>query len=655
MFRRLLAASLLCVATPTLYAQSDFSIRWDASPKVHSIPEAFSKESAVFVLLQRRMEYRPEGKELYVYRTIHHIIHPVDERGLEAFNTFTIPIGQDREITSVMARTILPGGKVIEVGRDKVKRAKNEEGYEEYLIALEGLTKGAEVELLYTEKRPLSLFGVERLQFGLPIMRAEFSLISPTRLRFQTKGYNGFPSAKDTVINRYHHYTAAASNLPAVDDEPYSNMEAGLQKLAYRLSYATGEGGLESPRQFTWDDLVRDMYKTYYMVPEKQKKVVARYLESIGVNSNMSAVQKIQTIEEAMKTGISMSESLDGEAYEDFENIVKKKVTTERGFVRLMMACLLQAGIDCDLGLSSNRFSDPVDEDFEVWSILDQYVLYFPRLKTYLSPSAINFRYPFIPFNVRGNKGIFCSREVGYNLNSAMIASVRSIPALPMENTKSNISGVVRFSAEDLTPTVDITHSFQGYSALGLREAFVFSARDKEKELVSGIIDLGDQKEDVLSYKVENAAFSSYNDNKPLNLTASVRAPKLLEKAGNRYLFRVGELIGQQVEMYNDEKRLLPIDIQYSHSFQRKIRVEVPKGYKITNPEGVRMNVVHQDAQGKRLMGFVSDYTLEGSTMTITVDEFYDATHLPVSDYPVFRKIINAAADFNKVVLVLQK
>ncbi|MEZ4905015.1 MAG: hypothetical protein R2822_26315 [Spirosomataceae bacterium] len=39
----------------------------------------------------------------------------------------------------------------------------------------------------------------------------------------------------------------------------------------------------------------------------------------------------------------------------------------------------------------------------------------------------------------------------------------------------------------------------------------------------------------------------------------------------------------------------------------------------------------------------------------MTIDEYYKETLLPLAIYDTFQKIINAAADFNKVTLVLEK
>ena len=54
-------------------------------------------------------------------------------------------------------------------------------------------------------------------------------------------------------------------------------------------------------------------------------------------------------------------------------------------------------------------------------------------------------------------------------------------------------------------------------------------------------------------------------------------------------------------------------------------------------------------------MGFVSSYKLTGNTLDVEVLETYrNIKYLP-SEFEVFKKVINAAADFNKVVLVLEK
>ena len=67
------------------------------------------------------------------------------------------------------------------------------------------------------------------------------------------------------------------------------------------------------------------------------------------------------------------------------------------------------------------------------------------------------------------------------------------------------------------------------------------------------------------------------------------------------------------------------------------------------------LNFKITDGQATPDMAFVSNYKLENDLLTVTIDEYYKKTQLPVEAYPVFQKVINAAADFNKVTLVIEK
>jgi hypothetical protein len=126
-------------------------------------------------------------------------------------------------------------------------------------------------------------------------------------------------------------------------------------------------------------------------------------------------------------------------------------------------------------------------------------------------------------------------------------------------------------------------------------------------------------------------------------------------KAGPKYLFKVGEVIGAQAEFYQSEKRVLPIDVAFPHELPRRILVNIPEGYKVSNPEVLNKEIIHKDSTAKTILSFTSKYSFEGNTLIIDVNELYDMMELPVSDFDIFAKVINAAADFNKLVLILEK
>lgn len=651
----LLTLALLLATLCCAHAQYEFEITWDKKPKLHTVPEAFKKQSAVIVLERRHVyyktDYQTKTNEVDIYRTTHRIVKVLDDKGIETFNTISIALGDGRVIENIQARTILPDGKVREIAEEQIKRNRDEDGNMQYLIAMEGVEKNAEIELLYTEKRPISYFGREYFQFGYPVLKAEFTLICPVRYQFEFKGYNGFPNVTDTVLDLKHFYHASATNISALEEEKYSAYNASLKRLDYKVGYLTTED--PERRLLTWDDLAAQLYEKYYTLNSKEHKTIASYLSSIGVDpKSEDEVAKITAIEEAIKSSININESLSNEEeYLPFETIIKGKVTTEAGLIRFFTACLTVANVKYELGLCGNRQDAPLDDEFENWLNLQHYLFYFPRQKQMLSPASPYLRYPVVPVSALYEKAVFCRTSgIGEEEVTAR-AKIRQVEPMDMEQSNSNITTEVTFTGSSLTPQLNMTQELGGYSAIGLREIFVFVPQEKEKELVQGIMGFAEQPEQMKTYDVKYTKFFNYTRGRALKLNATIEAPQLLEKAGNKYLFKVGELIGTQVEMYNEGKRKLEIDMEYPHRLVRTLTINVPEGYTFKNLDALRMKVVNPSGQ----IGFESDYVANGKTITVNINEYYKDVHLPISEYDNFIQVINAAADFNKVVLILEK
>ncbi len=127
-----------------------------------------------------------------------------------------------------------------------------------------------------------------------------------------------------------------------------------------------------------------------------------------------------------------------------------------------------------------------------------------------------------------------------------------------------------------------------------------------------------------------------------------------LEMAGSKILFKVGLLIGPQSELYQDEKRTMDVENDFNRGYDRVIVIQIPEGYQLKNPEQLQFNVTYKEGEETPYL-FVSNYELKDRKLTITLKEYYKQLSAPVSRYEDFRKVINAAADFNKVTLVLEK
>lgn len=94
--------------------------------------------------------------------------------------------------------------------------------------------------------------------------------------------------------------------------------------------------------------------------------------------------------------------------------------------------------------------------------------------------------------------------------------------------------------------------------------------------------------------------------------------------------------------------------MNYGKNYMRVITFKIPQGFKLSNAEKLNMDIFHKDKKGNRDMAFRSWYEIKGDDVTVYVEEYYKAFSLPVEEYEPFKAVINASADFNKIVLLFE-
>ena len=212
----------------------------------------------------------------------------------------------------------------------------------------------------------------------------------------------------------------------------------------------------------------------------------------------------------------------------------------------------------------------------------------------------------------------------------------------------------VHFDEQMDTAYVQITNAFQGYNAIELLPLFIFLEDEKREEAVKQIIRISDKEEKTEVFTYTNNSFTSITERKPLTVSTTIHATNIVEKAGNKYLFKIGDLIGRQSELYQEHERQFDMEIPNPHQYTRTIHVKIPEGYTVNNLQKLKMNIV-STYNGKETCKFTSDYNLHGNELHVTIFEIYTSSFTPKSEYESYRKVINAAADFNKIALVFEK
>lgn len=637
-----------------IYAQNtNFQTEnWADKPKISAIDNKYAKEPAVIIFDKRSVEYVDEAKDqIAEYYTIHKIVHINDDRGIESFNKIYLGVSENSDITAIKARTILPGGKIIEIDKSNIKDIKEEDGNTYKIFAMEGLEKGCEVEYLYTYKRPVSFFGREVLQESVPSLKTSFLLIAPKRLKFEIKDYNFSAPVIDTIINDKRITSFNVSEIAGLDEEKYAFYKANLKRVEFKLSY--NESQVAGERLFTWNGLAKRVYTIYTYYNDKEYKTTSALVTANGWDKLVDEASKIIAVENYVKTNFSYNENLNSDDDEKLETVLKNKIGGPIGIMRLYAAIFQDLDIKYQFVLTGDRSSYIIDRSFENWNNCDNPLFYFPAENKFLAPTKLDFRYPWIDPLWSNADGLFCKSTTLGNFTTA-IGEVKNIPQESYDKSFEDIEAKLQLNSGLDSLTIDDKQVYSGYSAIGYRDVFNYSNDEQKRNVIKEVAKMYASSENILSSEILNQGFENVDTAHPLVIHTVTKSGELIENAGNKLLVKIGLAIGPQVEMYQEKPRQEPINIEYGQVEERNIEFTIPQGYMITNPNDLKINQTFSE-NGDLTAGFVTDYTINGNILKVHIMEQYRSTYYPLSDFDAYKKVINASSDFNKVVLVLTK
>lgn len=645
---RLLLPLLVISVTTSAQAPFDYTttLNWSDKPVVHDIPAAFKEASAVTILDERSIEYRREGKEINVYETVHKIIHIHDDKGIEMFNKVYLSVSPGGTLSDIRARTVLPGGKVLPITPDKIKTTE-EDGAQYQQFAMDGVEKGAEVEYYYTEKRPFYLFGGSVFQSGVvPVLKSRWILTCPKDLRFSAKGYNGFSVSADSVIGDNRIIAGLDADIRDLPEEKYAFREAYLARVDFKFSYNMGNNAYV--RLYTWKELGKKAYAYYTERSDKDQKAIRNFSALLPAPGDTSEGARIASIEDYVKSNVNIDKKLTGNGGGVLPDILTTRNANEEGVIRLFAGLFDNVGIPYQIVLTSDRENIPLDPELEDWDRASNVLFYFPGTDQYLDPTQPEFRYPYIRPTLGDMRSIFLKPlEIG-NFKTA-VAAFGMVNLAPYDSSTMNMEADLRFNGSLDTLLIHGRQVLKGYGACEYRPIYTFLPKEKQDEANKDIVKSIGNSADVSNIQVTNTKMTDCFRNLPLVLEGDIRQPDLIENAGSRLLLKIGEIIGTQTEMYQERPRQTPAELPFPHEEDRLITLHIPEGYTIKNLKDLVFNVSEAD------MGFVCAYTLNGAVLTIDIKESYRKVYYPLERFDAFKKVINASADFNKVVLVLEK
>ncbi len=628
------------------------SYDWETSP---NFKIEYKGEDAIAALKHKVVtEFIFEEKNTLVeYYLEHKTLWLNSDEEIEEHNKVYIPYSSTSEIIISKARVIKATGSILELDSSKILDATDEETGKRYkYFAFEGIEKGSIIDYFYIIKKEPDYSGSKiTFQTSYPKENVTFDLYAPSNLIFDFKSYNALPSVvQDTLEENKLHWNLKNTKLKELNKEETSAYNASKGFLVYKLDENLTSGKVDIS---SYNGVTKRLYNYYYPkeYDKKTEKLIKEFIaENIQENKDIQE-NIIRQLESYIKTNVYLSNT-NGSGLNNLEAVLTKKVGNETGLLKLYIAVLRKFEIKHELVITSNRQNLKFDKKFEALNFLTDFLIYFPKSKTYLSPHDLDSRYPFPTAYFSDNYGLFI-KEVALGEFKSGVGKIKYIEAVDAEASFDKMLINVKFDDNDFTKTIiSLDRSMTGYYAMYFQPFMNLVKAEDKDDLIEGFAKNINESIEIKEYQLINEDPTLFGL-KPLQVKIDFNSTVFVEKAGRKYLFKVGELIGPQMQMYQEKERVLQIESEFNRSYYRTITVDIPNGYKIANLDDININNAYSE-KGVDFFSFNSYYELKGNKLRITADEFYRKNIIGAELYNEYRKVINSAADFNKVTLVLE-
>lgn len=656
-----IAAALMLIAATSFGKANDQLERsdydWNESPALTDYVETDTNVAITYIKNFESHEFIDTDEGMREYVLVHKRVKVFTDQGIERFNKLYLPVFEDKAFLKEKARVINSKGEVIVLKKDDIKEGVDEDTEQKFrYFALEGIDKGSEVEYIYMYERSPNFTGglqdIQRKEFQIDY---DYEMIVPDRLGLSFKVYNDDKRfQKDSTIldiKAKTRWYIEYDSLKGLPEERSSAFEAELIYFGYKLSanYSTNATDL-----FSYGELSKLIYKRFQEdVDKKDEKFAKKIARKIDIEDNASDRQKIRAIEEYIKSNVRI---INGNFPPDVEvdELWEAKIISQDKAIILFGELFDRYEINYQIGLTTDRFSFKFDPEFELWRYADEYIFYFPSIDDYTTPNTYD-RLDFPDYNYIHNHGLFVKR-VELAGEKYGVGEVRFIPKNDYKDSGDTLRVEVDFNDQGFIDTeYDVYHSVSGYKANYIQPYFEeIDDQEDKTELKESLLTFLDEDGEVKSIEVKNLSIEEYGLN-PVISEGILVSNKFFEKARDNYLFKVGELIGPQAEMYSTDNRTLPVEEYFARHYDRTIVFTIPEGYTAKNLENLNIHESYENQEGEITMEFKSVYSREGDKITVRITEFYEDIVYPVSIFDAYQRVINAAADFNKVVVIFDK
>jgi len=637
----LLLRFLLIVVSVNSFSQSYLNINWDN--KIGDLKTSDDDLQGIFS--NHYVEYFNSkfSDEVYIYET-HHMKTKINKITDDSNNEIFISKINVSEIVDVKSK-IINDDTTKTYGFEEMKKMINKstssENYNYYKIP--GVKEQDIVEVIYTVKRDFNFNGNKIIEESYPILSSKFILIE-NNFKSNIKIYNSFNSfVEDTLIDGKKSKLINFKNLDATSNEQYSTPIANKIKVSYQC-YENREDVSQTEY---WNNLVQNLRELFF--PSSINPIAIDLFNEIQKNNISIPENEISIsnkIDEYIKNNFIISDD-DDPNLNEISYIFDNKISNDFSIIQVYTNLLKAAKVDYEVAISCNRYFLKFDPELFDPNQLREFVIYLPNSEKYISPNRIEYRVSEAPDDLLGNYGVFIDKNLDYYF-SEITQSDKNFSEIKKKIEISIPKNLKKLKIKE-------NRSFSGYWAIMNRNYVSLSENEETDFLIDYFTISGLNNKKVTNYNIKNFNNSNNSFNTPLKINSTITTTELIEEVDGLVYLKVGKVIGLQSNLFDDNKRINEIEINFPNSYEYEIDIEIPNGYRVSDYSELNKSKEFISVDGSISAKFDSKVTLNNNKIYIVIEEFYKNLRYDKGRYQEFREVINAAAKFYESSVTLEE
>ena len=641
MEKKIFFSIILIITFLNSYSQSYKIIDWDNK----TVNLKSSDDDLQGIFSNHYIEYYKSkfSEDVYVYET-HHMKTKINKITDESNNEILISKINVSEIIDIKSK-VINNDSIKTYGFNQMKEMINTststENYNYYKIP--GINEQDIVEIIYTVKKDFNFNGNKIIEESYPILSSKFILIE-NDFKSNIKIYNSYSSSViDTLFDGKKSKLINFKNLDATSDEQYSTPMANKIKVAYQCY----ENRDDISQIEYWNNLVQNVRELFFPISINPiADELFNELKSKKISIPFNEISVANAIDEYIKDNFTISDD-ENSKLNDIEYILKNKISNDFSIIQVYSNLLKAAKIDYEVAISCNRYFLKFDPELFDPNQLREFIIYLPNSEKYISPNRIEYRVSEAPDDLIGNYGVFIDSNLDYYFSQIT----------PSDESFSQIKKKIEvFIPKNLKKLkIKENRSFSGYWAIMNRNYVSFSENEETDFLVDYFTISGLNNKKVTNYAIDNFEISDNANNTPLTIKSTISTNDLVEQKNGLIYLNIGKVIGLQSNLFNADKRINEIEINFPNSYEYLIEVNIPKGYRIYDISELNKSKEYISVDGNISAKFNSSVSQSQDKLYIDVNELYKELKYEKSRYQEFREVINAAASFYESSIVLEK